>query len=90
MPTKRRRRPRSSTNGLSVAKRLSQVEARLSKLTRAGVVNRAEHNEVLRALHQRTEDFEHHAKDLDIQFQRIAQLQLDLDKIKDAWSKTKT
>ena len=87
MPAKRRRRPPS--NGSSIAIRLKRVEAQLNTLTRAGVVNRAEHDEVLSSLDQRTADLEHHAKDLGIQFQRIAQIQMDLDNIKDAWTRLK-
>jgi hypothetical protein len=45
-------------------------------------VRRDEFQEVLDALHQ-------HSRDLAIQFERIAQLQKDLDDIKLAWTKVK-
>jgi hypothetical protein len=85
MPVKRRRRrPRSAD--ATVSKRLARVEAQLKTLTGARVnVRREEHDEVLAALRtieENARNLERHTRDLDIQFQRIAQLQADVDEIK--------
>ena len=67
--------------------RIAHIEASLRKLARArDVVRRAEHDRVVAAL----EKLERHARDLDIQFQRIAQIQAELDEIKRAWQRIKS
>jgi hypothetical protein len=48
-----------------------------------------EFNEVLNVLDQRGAFIESLRRDLDVQFQRIAQIQAELDDLKRAWDRTK-
>jgi hypothetical protein len=47
------------------------------------VNDRREHDDVVTALRQ----LEENARELEVQFKRIAQLQVDLDEIRNAWAR---
>jgi hypothetical protein len=86
MPLKRprRRSPTKPRTAGNINERVVRLEATVHHLTRSHVnVRREEHEAVLVALQK----VEQHAHDLEVQFKRIAQLQADLDAIKQAWAK---
>jgi len=82
------RRPRAKP---SLERRLARLEKIVSRLTRAGVnVRRKEHDEVVAALAPLASGEERNARELEIQFKRIAQIQAELDDIKRAWERMKS
>ena len=85
MPAKRPSR-RSSTERRSVATRVARLETQLATLTRTRVnVRRDEFVALSNALRS----VEQNTRDLEVQFKRIAQIQADLDRIKNTWMKAK-
>ena len=85
MAAHRLRRSPVKQNANGLHQRVARLEAVVNKLTRARVVRREEHDEVLAALRQ----LEQNTRDLAIQFKRIAQLQADFDTIRQAWGRMK-
>jgi len=74
MPTRKRRRARRSAPPPAMRPSVKQ-----SDFARVLATQREDHAALTRI-----------ARALDIQFQRIAQIQVDLDEIKNAWVKLKT
>jgi hypothetical protein len=83
MPTNRSRRSQTRPTIAALTKRLVHLERALAKLTRDCVNERREHDEVVLALRQ----LEHNTREFEVQFKRIAQLQMDLDEIRSAWAR---
>jgi hypothetical protein len=66
-----------------LTKRLVHLERALAKLTGECVNDRRQHDEVVTALRQ----LERNTRELEVQFKRIAQLQVDLDEIRNEWAR---
>jgi hypothetical protein len=62
--------------------------ARLSAMERRDVT-RAEFNQVIDLLHERGEIIAGLMKELEIQFKRMAQIQSELDEVRQAWQRWK-
>jgi len=95
MPVKRARaRTQTKASVDQWEQRLAQVEAELSNLRQARVnVRREDHEEephALRRVEDHTRRLERATQDLNIQFKRIAQMQVELDEVKWALNKMKS
>ena len=95
MPVKRARaRTQTKASVDQWEQRLAQVEAELSNLRQARVnVRREDHEEephALRRIEDHTRRLERATQDLNIQFKRIAQMQVELDEVKWALNKMKS
>ena len=72
-----------------MASRNPQNFRRIPKAKQRGVT-RDEYNALVDILNERGEIIANIQKTLDLQFQRIAQLQAEFDQIRTAWTKTRT
>lgn len=86
MPAKRSERAKPS-----LERRLARLEKIVARLTRAGVnVRREEHENLVAALEPLASREGRNARELEVQFKRIAQIQAELDDIKRAWERMKS
>ena len=68
-------------------KRLPAIPPPRRRSTARVDVTRAEFNELIRILHERAEILEGMRRTLEVQFQRMAQIQAELDEVKRAWAR---